>query len=187
MIFTLLFSLSSSCLSADVTEKDILKWLTDKSTETDIVKIEPIRLENGELAFLASAEYPKQGNNFWRGYILARPSLKSAQKLEGYGGQYNYVKVFGDPRDTTPSIVIIGSAGTGQGHFSTSQYVISIRDFEVIEHYNVDDESNIGDCGKENERGFCDTSETLLNFSDNLSDVHNVALGNMRISPQTKK
>lgn len=83
--------------------------------------------------------------------------------------------------------MIIGSAGTGQGHFSTSQYVISIRDFEVIEHYNVDDESNIGDCGKENERGFCDTSETLLNFSDNLSDVHNVALGNMRISPQTKK
>lgn len=86
IIFTVLFSLSTSCLSADVVEKDILKWLTDKSTETHIVKVEPIRLENGELAFLASAEYPKQGNNFWRGYILARPSLKTAQKLDGYGG-----------------------------------------------------------------------------------------------------
>lgn len=173
---TLSFILPASCLSADIAEKDILTWLTDKSTETNIVNAEPIRLENGELAFLASAEYPKQGNNFWRGYILARPSLKISQKLDGYGGQYNNITVFGDPRDSTPSIIIIGSAGTGQGYFSTSQSVISIRDFQVIEHYKVDDESNIGACGIEYEMGPCNMNETFLNFSENLSDTNNVTL-----------
>ena len=175
-IFVTLACLAANCFSADITEREILKWLTDKSTETKIVKIEPIRLENREIAYLASAEYPKQGNNFWCGYILARPSLKIAKKLEEYGGQFNDVKVFRDPIDSSPSLIIIGSAGTGQGHFDTTQYVVSIRDFNVVEHYSVYDESNIGDCGKEYDRGTCNTSETILNFSNDLSNGKDISL-----------
>jgi hypothetical protein len=172
---------SYNACAVDVSAKTILNHLNDKSTKVIISDIKQIYLEGNEEAYLASAEYPDQGRNFIEGYILYRPSLKSAMKIDYAGGQAN--KIIG-VYSYNPSIVHIEGAGSGQGHFTHTQHLVSFNGWNIKELYSVDDESNSGTCGIAEGFELCTDSETFINYSNNLSTENKIRIFVTKISQQ---
>lgn len=165
IFMTMIFCASAWADSANKnqnpSDEAILKWLSVEPSEVNIVKRAPIFTHAGEAALLVSLVF-EHTRNQWGGYALVRPKLKQAKRLD-YGGQFNGITVIdAGYEDGTPSVVIIGSASSGQGQTLETQHVVTFSDWQVKKRYETDTYSdNSGVCG---EGIVCVTSQTFLNL-----------------------
>lgn len=151
--------LSPFALSAQPSAESIVRWLTEPAGKTIVQKIEPITLKGGEEAYLASVEFPDQGRNFWAGYILARPKLKKSILLQDFGGQINTVTQVAT--FSTGSLVIIGSAGSGQGQMNIDQSVVYFDGWKAKMLFKAESYNNFGSCGPD--IGRCEGVDVFIN------------------------
>lgn len=141
----LCIALSPIAFAAPPSADNILRWLIEPAGNTIVQKIEPITLKGGEEAYLASVEFPDKGRNFGAGYILARPKFKQSILLRDFGGQINTVTQVASY--ATGSLLIIGSAGSGQGQMKVDQFVVYFDSWKAKVVFKVQSYNNFGNCG----------------------------------------
>lgn len=160
MTMTLCASAWADSANHNPSDEAILKWLGAKPNETSVVKRVAIFTDAGEAALLVSLAL-EHARNQYGGYALVRPELKQAKRLD-YGGQFNAITVINPGlKSGMPSVVIIGSASSGQGKTLETQHVVTFSDWQVSTLYEADTYSdNSGVCG---EGVACVTSQVFLN------------------------
>jgi hypothetical protein len=157
LLLGLLFN--KTAFSEGLSATQIVKWIDKSAGKVELSNITQIKLENGEDAYLASAEFPDQGRNFGAGYVLARPSLKKAMVVQDYGGQFNKVTIV---RNYGTSVLIIGSAGSGQGSSEQSLYVVTFNGWKAKVMHTANMSNNFGNCGYEEDKP-CKGNDVFLN------------------------
>lgn len=152
---------------------DIISWLdaaslkaaSDSATKNDIElsNITPIKLINGEDAYLASIG--EKGGGFTIGYVLARPSSNKAIVLERYGYRDgNDIVNLGN--GDKGSVLIIQSQGGGTGSFNKQLSIVKFDGWNVKALHSSDSGySEMGDCDNEPKPkpDMCDRHDTFLN------------------------
>jgi hypothetical protein len=152
---------------------DIISWLDaaslkaayDSATKNDVVvsEITPIKLTNGEDAYLASASMK---DDTPLGYVLARPSEKKAILLENYNGggddESNDIVNLGS--GDKGSVLIILSGGGGTGVYNKKLSIVKFDGWKVSVLHSSDSgyEEN-ADCDKDFQAGMCERHDTFLN------------------------
>jgi hypothetical protein len=153
---------SVSQATVNISAAEIISWLTNNEKgQVNLSNITPIKLSGGaagEDAYLASAEFPEQGNNFHAGYVLARPALKQAMILDGFGGFYNEIKNVGDYE--TGSFLIIGGGSFGQGYSGATLSVVKIDGWQVKTLHSAEESDNLGACGFDGK--LCETEQVFF-------------------------
>ena len=155
-------ALSNTAFSASPSAVQISKWIDTTVGKVELSNITQIKLENGEEAYLASAEFPDHGRNFWAGYVLARPALKRAMVLEGFGGQFNKISIV---RGYGTTVLVLGSAGSGQGYFEQALHVVTFNGWKARVAHSAKMSNNFGVCGYDMGNS-CKGNEVFLNPLD---------------------
>ena len=152
---------------------DIISWLDEASlkavyasaTKNDVVvsEITPIKLTNGEDAYLTSASMK---DDTPLGYVLARPSEKKAIVLENYngGGDDESSNIVNLGNSDKGSVLIIRSSGGGTGVYNKQLSIVKFDGWKVnVLHSSASGYEENGDCDKDFQAGMCDRHDTFLN------------------------
>lgn len=164
ILTTLALSLSLPAIAATPpSAKQITAWAPADVQEmgVQVENVVPVALPNSEQAYLASVSYENAGRNFQAGYLLVRPALKQARTVEGFGGQYNKIRLL-DDYGSSQSVVIIGGAGSGQGSSAGSYALVAFEGWEPRTLYSAEEQDNTGNCGPEVQRE-CAGNRVFLN------------------------
>lgn len=164
IVITLALSLSLPVLAATApSASQITAWAPAEVQQmgVQVENVVPVALPNREQAYLASVSYENAGRNFQAGYLLVRPALKQARALEGFGGQYNKIRLL-DDYGSSQSVVIIGGAGSGQGTSAGSYSLVAFEGWEPRTLYSAGEQDNSGNCGPEVQRE-CAGNRVFLN------------------------
>lgn len=137
-------ALANTAYSANPSAVQIIKWIDKSVGKVELSNITQIKLENGEEAYLASAEFPDQGRNFSAGYVLARPALNKAMVLEDFGGLTNKISIVSDYGTT---VLIIGNAVSGQGYSDEALHVLTFDGWKAKVMHTAKMSNNFGACG----------------------------------------
>jgi hypothetical protein len=173
--------------AANISAIEIANWVDDKSLhdafdgakrgDVIISNITPIKLTDGENAYLASASM----NDGWTiGYVLARPKLKKAKVLKGYGRRDgNHIVNVG--RYDNGSVLIIDAYGWGTGVYRASSAIVKFDGWGVSVLHSADSgyEMAMPTCGPDScadDPGVCDSkNDVFLNRLDYAGpDANNV-------------
>jgi hypothetical protein len=164
-----IFLFAYSPLFAAVSSEEMLNYLEDKSTKTEISSFKQIYISNNETAYIASSEFPEQGRNFVNGYIVYSPTLKKAIKLNRYGGQSNAIlDVYGYGK--SPLLIVLDGSGSGQGSYGYTQTAISVNGWLPTELAMAESGHNNGNSGLKDQLAAYYSKEVFLNHENNLSD-----------------
>jgi hypothetical protein len=158
------------------TETDIINWLDaaslkatfDSATKSNVAlsNITPIKLTNGENAYLASAsikdEIPRP-----IGYVLAIPVAKKAVVLERYmPTEENSSDIVNLGNSDKGSVLMIRSGGGGTGSYNKQVSIVKFDNWNVsVLHSSDSGVSEMGDCDNEPKPNpdMCDRHDTFLN------------------------
>ena len=152
------------------TATDIISWLDaaslkaafDSATKNNVVlsNITPIKLTNGEDAYLASANMKDWGTI---GYVLSRPSEKKAVILENYG-QRDGNDIVNLGNYDNGSVLIIQLQGGGSGVYNKQLSVVKFDGWKVnVLHSSDSGYSENADCDNEPNPDMCERHDTFLN------------------------
>lgn len=107
-----------------------------------VTNTKQIRLLNGEIAYISSADYADSARNFWGGYILTRPKFKGSIILQKFGGQSNTYKIHpikynGQMID----LIEFENSSSGQGWSGTTKTLTYINGWTVHNLDKIEEES----------------------------------------------
>ncbi len=151
------------------THSQIMKWWkpgdTYKPDEAmEIGDVQLVRLVNGEKAFAGSVTFPYRGYCCNAGILLIRPVLQEAREIRllNLAGVDEVTDI---DRDGISEVVT--SASFGRHGFSGGEKTILHFDgWRPIVLHKQSFGDNFGDCGKEFERGPCESKEVKWFFLD---------------------
>jgi len=149
---------------------DIISWLDaaslkaafDSATKNDVelTNITPIKLTNGEDAYLASANMKDWGTI---GYVLSRPSEKKAVILENYG-QRDGNDIVNLGNYDNGSVLIIQLQGGGTGVYGKQLSIVKFDSWKVnVLHSSDSGYTENADCDNEPNPDMCERYDTFLN------------------------
>ena len=133
------FSLSSFAIANVPSPKQIKDNILNKyqssANPQGAIKVsntKQIRLLNGEIAYISSADYADSARNFWGGYILTRPKFKYSVILQKFGGQSNTYKLHPIKYNGRMiDLVEFENSSSGQGWSGTTKTLTYINGWTV--------------------------------------------------------
>ncbi|NAR99893.1 hypothetical protein [Acinetobacter haemolyticus] len=143
------FSLSSFAIANIPSPKQIKDNILNKyqsnANPQGAIKVsntKQIRLLNGEIAYISSADYADSARNFWGGYILTRPKFKYSVILQKFGGQSNTYKIHPIKYNgRTIDLVEFRSSSSGQGGWETTKTLTYINGWTVHDLDKIEEKS----------------------------------------------
>ncbi|ENU26295.1 hypothetical protein [Acinetobacter modestus] len=143
------FSLSSFAIANVPSPKQIKDNILNKyqssANPQGAIKVsntKQIRLLNGEIAYISSADYADSARNFWGGYILTRPKFKYSVILQKFGGQSNTYKLHPIKYNGRMiDLVEFENSSSGQGWSGTTKTLTYINGWTVHDLDKIEEES----------------------------------------------
>ncbi|AXE32092.1 hypothetical protein DK842_20640 [Chromobacterium phragmitis] len=169
--------------AAEPSKAQVGRWLGDVG-KIELGPMHAVALKGGEKGYVIEAEFPEQGRNFMQGYVLARPARAKAIVLDGYGGQTSDVGMIARD-DRKGDMLVLGSAGSGQGSYGHAQYVVVLDGWKPRVLFKAEEDSNYGDCGYDGKP--CEGSQVFLNVLDGDNGKIQVAVTTVRHSGLDEK